>query len=454
MDFTIPEELKMVQTLVRDFVRDQLKPLERDLLGRSAGLADARAYLPPEAEDRLQKLAEEVGLWGLGVPERLGGMGLGALGQCLAEEEIAQTIVPFNFGDVTPLLFECSAEQRERYFQPHFRRQRQALIALLEPEDRTGFPNLRTSAVKEDGGYVISGAKMSFSRPGRDFFAIVFATGATSPGEPFATSMSAPGEGFDGAAVSERHGATALLVDGDTPGFTVTCGERDPRLAGGEREARLAGGEESTGWRTQLRAPLSLAFAGCRVPEANVLGTPGQAFHLGKQWLPSRRLVRGARCVGVGQRLLEEARAHVESWQTFGQQIYRRPGIESALADIAVSLHACRLLVYEAACQADAEAQAAAGAGGQREARLAGGSPAAPPTGSIKREAAMVKLFATQTIRTVADRVSHLFNGPPYIQGLPMQRLCADALAMNAVDLALELQSSIIASDIMKGLRV
>jgi len=75
-------------------------------------------------------------------------------------------------------------------------------------------------------------------------------------------------------------------------------------------------------------------------------------------------------------------------------------------------------------------------------------------TMNIKREAAMVKLFATQMIRTVADRVSHIFNGPPYIVGLPMQRLCSDALAMTAADLALELQSSIIAGDIMKGLKV
>lgn len=378
----------MVQSLVRDFVHDQLKPLERDVLGRAAGLKDARAYLPPETEDRLMKMATEVGLWGLSVPEDLGGMGLSTLGNCLAEEEIAQTIVPFTFGDVTPILFECSPEQREKYFEPHFRRQRAALVALIEPQDRTGFPNLQTTAVKSNGDYVISGTKMSFSRSGGDYFAMVFA-----------------------AAGNEGTGATCFLVDRGTPGFTVTSGE------------------EAAGWRTQIKAPLSLTFAGCRVPEQNILGTRGQAFHLGQKWLPSRRLVRGARCVGVGQRLLEEAKAHVESWQSYGQHIFRRPGVESALADIAVSIHACRLVVHEAAWKADGAM-------------------------NVKREAAMVKLFATQMIRTVADRVSHVFNGPPYISGLPMQRLCSDALATNATDLALELQSSIVASDIMKGLKV
>ncbi|MBN2098554.1 MAG: acyl-CoA/acyl-ACP dehydrogenase [Dehalococcoidia bacterium] len=388
VDFEIPEDLKMVQSLVRDFVHDQLKPLERDVLGRVAGLKDARAYLPPETEDRLIKMATEIGLWGLGVPEDLGGMGLSTLGNCLAEEEIAQTIVPFTFGDVTPILFECNAEQTERYFRPHFQRQSQAYIALLEPQDRTGFPNMRTTAVKANGDFVISGRKMSYSRPGGDYFGIVFA--ATS---------------------GEAEGPTCFLVDKGTPGFTVT------------------GGEEAAGWRTQIQAPLSLAFADCRVPVQNILGQTGQAFHLGKKWLPARRLVRGARCLGVAQRLLEEARAQAESWESYGQHISKRPSIESALADIAVSIHACRLVVYEAAWKADGNT-------------------------NIKREAAMVKLFATQMIRTVADRVSHIFNGPPYIQGLPMERLCSDALAANATDLALELQSSIIASDIMKGLKV
>jgi acyl-CoA dehydrogenase len=388
VDFEIPEDLKMVQSLVRDFVHDQLRPLERDLLGRAAGLKDARAYLPPETDEKLMNMATDIGLWGLSVPEELGGMGLSTLGNCLAEEELAQTIVPFTFGDVTPILFECNAEQKDRYFLPHFHRRRQAYIALLEPQDGANLPAMQTMAVKVNGDYVISGRKMSFSRVGDDHFAIVFAA--------------TPGVGS---------GATCFLVEKGMPGFTV------------------AGGEEGVGWRTQVKPALSLAFADCRVPAQSILGEPGAAFQLGKKWLPARRLVRGARCVGVGQRLLEEAKAHVESWQSYGEHLSRRPGIESALADIAVSIHACRLVVHEAAWKADSSM-------------------------NIKREAAMVKLFATQMIRTVADRVSHVFNGPPYIQGLPMQRLCSDAVATNAVDLALELQSGIIAGDIMKGLKV
>jgi alkylation response protein AidB-like acyl-CoA dehydrogenase len=72
----------------------------------------------------------------------------------------------------------------------------------------------------------------------------------------------------------------------------------------------------------------------------------------------------------------------------------------------------------------------------------------------IRREAAMVKLFATQTLHHVADRVSHIYGGPPYIAGLPMEKLCRHALATSATELALELQRSVIAKDILKGLKV
>jgi len=92
-------------------------------------------------------------------------------------------------------------------------------------------------------------------------------------------------------------------------------------------------------------------------------------------------------------------------------------------------IRAGRLMVYEAAWKADK---------GE----------------SIRREAAMVKLFTAQMLRNVADRVSHIYNAPPYVAGLPMESLCRRALTTSTTELALELQRSIIAQDILKGLKV
>jgi len=127
--------------------------------------------------------------------------------------------------------------------------------------------------------------------------------------------------------------------------------------------------------------------------------------------------------------LLEESKIQAQSWQSFGQFISRRPSVEAALVDIAIAIHACRLMVYEAAWKADK---------GE----------------SIRHQTAMVKLFATEMLHNVADKVAHIFNGPAYVAGLPMERLCRNATAASTTDLALELQRSIIATDILKGLKV
>ncbi len=390
MDFEIDEELKMVQSLVRDFVNDQLKPLERDILGRAADLSDARMFLPEEVQEKLIKMAQEMGLWGVSIPEELGGVGLSTLGNCLVEEELSQTVIPFNFGDVTPILFDCNAQQRENYFLPAFNRQKQAYLALMEPDGGAEVSSMGTRAEKINGYYVLNGQKVSLSRAGKDYFAVVFATTADN---------------------GARNRVTCFLVDKDTSGF------------------RVIGGEEKTGWQSQVWEPTFLVFDRCRVPAENILGEEGKAFSLGKRWLPSRRIIRGARCVGVAQRLLEETTTRAQTWQAFGEFISGRTSVQAALSEIAMYIHACRLMVYEAAWKADKEEP-------------------------IRREAAMVKLFATQMIHSVADRVTHIYGGPPYIAGLPMERLCRHALATSATELALELQRGIIAKDILKGLKV
>jgi acyl-CoA dehydrogenase len=174
MDFELSEELKMVQSLAKDFVNEQLKPLERDLLGRAADLSDARLDLPAEKEAELVKMSREMGLWGAGVPEEFGGVGLSTLGICLVEEELAKTIVPFNFGDVTPILFNADKEQREKYLAPSLNNDKRPYLALMENSgaDPAG---MKAKAVKSGGHYILNGEKLSFSRVSGDYFAIVFA---------------------------------------------------------------------------------------------------------------------------------------------------------------------------------------------------------------------------------------------------------------------------------------
>jgi acyl-CoA dehydrogenase len=369
MEFELSEEHRMIQSLARDFVNDQLKPLERDLLGRAADLSDAHALLTPEKEAELVEKVKDLGLWNAGVPEEFGGPGLDTLGVCLVEEELAQTIVPFHFGDVSPVLFDCNEEQRERYLGPALRNEKQPCLALFEPGTGKN-PDVMTVTAEDSGdSYILNGKKFSFSRAVGDFFAVVFAKAEDGP--------------------------TCFIVDKGAAGMTVT------------------GNDDMSGWMARLRQRLTLTFENCQVSKASVLGKPGKAFHLGRKWLPLRRIIRSARSVGIGRRLLEDAVIQAESFTAFGQPASRRTSVQDALADIAVNVHGAALMVYEAAWKADI------------------GKP-------VLQAAAAAKIAATHMLQGVADRVSHVFSGPAFFRSLPMERICRSALEDNIVYTGIE----------------
>jgi alkylation response protein AidB-like acyl-CoA dehydrogenase len=386
MEYELSEELKMIRSLAQDFVEQQLMPLERDILGRAADLSDARAWLSGDKETALVKTVRDMGLWGIGVPAEMGGAGLSTLAVCLVEEELARTVIPFHFGDVTPILFDCSPEQREKYLLPAINNEKRPYLALMENESDGDISCKNTRAEKAGGHYVINGKKLSLSRQAADYFGIVFAR---------------LGEGI-----------TCFLVDKGTPGFDIS-------VKGGAGNGRFS----------QAGETLTITLKDCRVSAGNRLGEEGRAFSLGGKWLPQRRIVRGARCVGIARRLLEEATARATSAESFGQPVHRRSSVRSALADIAARIHAARLMVHEAACLADS------------------GKP-------IFQAAAMVKVYTTQIVRAAADSAAHIFNGPSYMNGPAMERLYRNASQASLSDSILKRQKSIIAGDIMKGLKV
>ena len=387
MDFNIPEDLKMVQTLARDFVKDQLIPLEKEVLGRESDLEGARRTLPPEKEAELVKIVKDMGLWGFSVPEQAGGVGLGVLASCLIEEELAKTVVQIKFGDVSPLLFDCNEEQKREYLLPVIEGSKTYYLALLEPGTGVDPSSLEMKASKVDGGYVLNGSKLTFADFSTADFAIVFA--------------------ITGTGKNIREGVTCFLVDIGTTGFTVK------------------GGEDKKGWKAQVGAPLTLVFDNCKVQAKNILGEEGKAFQLGKKWLAQRRIVRASRCVGAAVRLLDKAVEHAKSWTSFGQPISGWPNIQVALAEMAVDIHAARMMVYQAACKADAGED-------------------------IHSEAAMAKVFSTEMLKRTADKAILIKNGPGPVQGLPLEILCQSLMVRNIGQRGLEVQKSIIAGDILK----
>jgi acyl-CoA dehydrogenase len=386
VDFNLPEELKMVQTLARDFVKDRLMPLERELLGRESDLTGARRILPQQKETELASIAREAGLWGLNVPESLGGAGLGILGACLVEEELAKSIIPFNPGDVSPVLFDCNEEQKRDYLAPVIEGKKSAYLALIEPGKGKDLAGLQMRAQKADGNYILNGKKLVFSNHNQADFAVVFA-------------VTNPEKGI-------REGVSCFLVDTNAPGFTISSEEGE------------------NGWRAQLTSPIILTFDDCKQPPSKILGEEGKAFYLGKSWLPYRRIVRSARCVGAAVRLLDTSVTYAKYWQSQGQSIAGWPAVRTALANMAVDIQASRLLVYQAACKADEDQD-------------------------IRLEAAMVKVHATEMLERVAGQAVLIRGGPAPSKELPLEVLCRSMLISHINESALEVQKAYIASNIL-----
>src|SRR5918992_2732646 len=138
MDFSLPEELRMLRDTVARFVREELIPLEPTIIRREAerGLSDD-PLVPPEDEKRLTAKVKEIGLYGIDVPEEYGGQNLGMLAKAVVIEELKYSIVPFVLPPDSPNLWmlreTCKGDQIQKYFLPYASGEKKSAIAITEP---------------------------------------------------------------------------------------------------------------------------------------------------------------------------------------------------------------------------------------------------------------------------------------------------------------------------------
>jgi alkylation response protein AidB-like acyl-CoA dehydrogenase len=177
-------------------------------------------------------------------------------------------------------------------------------------------------------------------------------------------------------------GITAFLVEREFPGFEV-----------GKRENKLGIRASST---------VELILEGCRVPDANVLGPVGRGYKIAIETLNEGRIGIGAQMIGVAAGALEAATRHVKERKQFGKPVAEFQGVQFQLAQMATDLEAARLMVYNAARLKD------------------GGKPFA-------REAAMAKLFSSQTADRITSQCLELFGGYGYSKEYPAEKFYRDA---------------------------
>lgn len=378
------EEHRMLQELVRKFVDRELMPLEPAVLAREA---KGESYsLTEEQEAPLFEKCRELGLWGLDVPESLGGANMPTVALVAVQEELGRTVTPFTFPPDSPnlhmMLAVADEYQRERYLAPYADGRMNSCVAISEPGAGGDPAGMLTKAVQDGDGWVINGRKIWVSRVPKSDFIILMAR--TSPGK-------------------RADGVTAFIVDKGTPGFTI------------ERQIQMIGG----------RRTYELVFEDCRVPARNVLGKVGQGYEPMQLRLNVRRLEMGARCIGIASRALEMMCVQAKQRSTFGVPLADRQAIQWWIADAATRIHACRLMVQAGAATLDAG-------------------------GDVRNEASMIKVFGTEMATEVVDHAMQTFGAMGMTKELPLQLLAQQVRVMRVYEGPTEVHRMAIAKRTLK----
>ena len=377
MDFEFPPDALMLRDMLRRFVQKEARPLEMKYF--TAG------ELAPEESARLRRSVEQMGLWGLTVPEQFGG-GLDLVTCCVIQEELGQTFIPVEIGEVTPLLYACAGDQVSRYLEPALAGERRVILAAREP-GKSRPSDWTTIAVPVDesaSGYLLNGQKSISSHPGAKDFFIVFANTPTGLGE-------AGGEAGLSASLS------AFLLDVEYPGLVVS-----------------ANGENT------------LALKDCAVGREAMLGMAGGALALGAQEGPRVWIQMGARYVGIVQRLLEMVVEYTRDWVALGAPLAVRPAIQRMVAETSVELESARWLVYHAAWLVDS---------GQSD--------------SIRLQAAQVRLATGEMLKRAVDRATMMYAGPGPSTQIEPQRLVRSVVPLDALELSVENARAAISAEVL-----
>ncbi|MFP4420132.1 MAG: acyl-CoA dehydrogenase family protein [Desulfococcaceae bacterium] len=305
MDFDLTKEQEMIRKEVRKFAMSEIAPVALELDETESFSAD------------LTRKMGEIGLFGMFVPEKYDGQEMDYISYIVAVEEIARidgsqaaTIAAGNSLGIGPLYYFGTEEQRRKYLPPLCRGEALWGFGLTEPTAGSDAGGSKTTAVKHGNEWVINGSK-------------IFITNAACE-----MSMGVTVQAVTGTRANGKPEYTCFIVEHGTRGFKSVAMHKKMM------------------WRSSNTA--ELYFDDVRVPDANVLGKPGDGFHQMLQTLDGGRLSIGAMGLGGAQGAYDLALKYAQDREQFGQPIGKFQAVAFKLADCAMEIEAARNLLYKA----------------------------------------------------------------------------------------------------------
>ncbi|RBM08325.1 acyl-CoA dehydrogenase family protein [Novacetimonas cocois] len=366
-------------------VRDMARAFADEVIRPAAEALDREERFPSEIYDEMAK----VGLFGIGVPEELGGPGFDTLTYAVVMEELSRgyASVADQCGLVeliSTLLVRHGTAVQQKMLPEVISMQRKVAYCITEAEAGTDVSGIRTTAVKDGDGWVLNGGKLWIHNAPVADTGFVLARTDREAG---------------------NRGMSIFIVDLHARG--IERGPKEHKM--GQRASQVGG----------------LTFSDVRLGPDALLGEAGRGFHMMMSVLDKGRVGIAALAVGIAQAGLEAAVDYAGTRKQFGKQISEFQGVQWLLADMAKDIEAARLLVHSAAVKIDRGHDAT-------------------------RSCSMAKCFAgDMAVARTADAVQ-VFGGSGYIRGFEVERLYRDAKITQIYEGTNQIQRMIIARELMK----
>jgi acyl-CoA dehydrogenase len=304
--FQLNEEQEALQSTVRSFVSDKIKPV--------ASKYDESSEFP----EQIIKEASKLGFMNLTIPSEYGGTGLSLFDACLVIEEISAgcggmaTSIVANDLALTPIVIAATNEQKQEFLKPIVENHKFASFCLSEPGAGSDAAGLSTTATKDGDHYILNGNKQWITNGGYADQYTVFATLDKNKG---------------------HKAICCFAVPANTPG--VKPGKHENKM----------------GQRCSNTVPI--VFDNARIPAKCLIGKEGEGFKIAMKTLDWSRPMTAILAVGIAQAALQYSIDYSKDRKQFNQAIANFQGIQFMLADMATNIEAARLLTWKSAFMLD-----------------------------------------------------------------------------------------------------